>query len=92
MSRIVSALRKRPAVLAEPEGDAGGTHDMLENGNFLRLLANSEAVIGAYQVWANALEGGKLNGRQRQLIALAVAEMNRSKYCLSAQFARGRVG
>jgi uncharacterized peroxidase-related enzyme len=54
---------------------------------FLHLLANSPAATQGYLACMGALAGGQLTGRQRELIALAVAEINGSKYCLAAHSA-----
>ena len=58
--------------------------------NFLHLLANSPAALEAYAAWANALAQGQLTPRQRELLALTVAEINGAKYCLSAHYALAR--
>ena len=58
--------------------------------NFLHLLANSPAAFKAYAAWASALAQGQLTLRQRELLALTVAEINGAKYCLSAHYALAR--
>ena len=58
--------------------------------NFLHLLANSPAALEAYVAWAAALAQGQLTPRQRELLALTVAEINGAKYCLSAHYALAR--
>lgn len=55
--------------------------------NFLRLLANSPAALAAYLGSCQALARGQLTRRQRELLALAVAEINGARYCLSAHCA-----
>ena len=50
---------------------------------FLHLLANSPAATEGYLACQSALAGGQLTPRQRELLALAVAEINGSKYCLA---------
>jgi uncharacterized peroxidase-related enzyme len=67
--------RGRPALQAIP--------------NFLRILANSPAAALAFLRAEGALAQGRLSGRQREQIALAVAEINGSKYCLLAHAAAG---
>jgi uncharacterized peroxidase-related enzyme len=59
----------------------------LPDCNFLRLLAHSPAATRAFMACEAALAGGELSLRQREQIALAVAEINGSKYCLSAHYA-----
>ena len=58
--------------------------------NFLRILAKSPAAALAYTRAEGALAEGRLSQRQREQIALAVAEINGSKYCLLAHSAIGR--
>jgi uncharacterized peroxidase-related enzyme len=58
--------------------------------NFLHLLANSPAALDAYVACAGALARGQLTPRQRELLALTVAEINGAKYCLSAHYALAR--
>jgi len=55
--------------------------------NFIHLLANSPAVTESYLACQGALAQGQLTVRQRELLALAVAEINGSNYCLSAHSA-----
>jgi uncharacterized peroxidase-related enzyme len=58
--------------------------------HFLSILAQSPATALAYAQAEGALAGGRLSRRQREQIALAVAEINGSKYCLLAHSATGR--
>jgi uncharacterized peroxidase-related enzyme len=58
--------------------------------NFLHLLANSPAALDAYVASAGALAQGQLTPRQRELLALTVAEINGARYCLSAHYALAR--
>jgi uncharacterized peroxidase-related enzyme len=62
----------------------------LPDCNFLQLLANSPAALQAYVACAGALAQGQLTPRQRELLALTVAEINGARYCLSAHYARAR--
>ncbi len=52
--------------------------------NLVQKLANSPAALTAYLGFAAALGEGKLTGRQREQIAVAVANTNECDYCLSA--------
>jgi uncharacterized peroxidase-related enzyme len=87
-------MRLNPAELNQIDK---GLQEMLEKGrpgakgipNFLRILANSPAAALAYLRAEEALAGGRLSGREREQIALAVAEINGSKYCLQAHAAAG---
>ena len=58
--------------------------------NFLHLLANSPAAFNAYVACSGALSQGQLTPRQRELLALTIAEINGAKYCLSAHYVLAR--
>jgi uncharacterized peroxidase-related enzyme len=58
--------------------------------NFLHLLANSPSALKAYTDCAETLAQGQLTARQRELLALAIAEINGARYCLSAHYASAR--
>ena len=62
----------------------------LSDCNFLHLLANSPAALSGYLACAGALSRGQLTPRQRELLALAIAEINGARYCLSAHYAAAR--
>jgi uncharacterized peroxidase-related enzyme len=49
----------------------------------VQTMANSPAVLRGYLKLNDALAGGALSARLRELIALAVAEVNASQYCIS---------
>ncbi|MEX1993509.1 MAG: peroxidase-related enzyme [Steroidobacteraceae bacterium] len=58
--------------------------------NFIRVLANSPAALGAF-LGIHAISGaGALDPKTRERIALAVAEQNACQYCVSAHTAIGR--
>jgi uncharacterized peroxidase-related enzyme len=52
--------------------------------NVVRALAGSPAALKSYIDFSAALAGGSLSARQREQLALAVAEVNACGYCLSA--------
>ena len=52
--------------------------------NLFRLLANSPAALNAYMGLSSALSKGTLGAQTGERIALAVAQINRCDYCLSA--------
>ena len=58
--------------------------------NFQHLLALSEPAIKAYAETEQALANGNLTTKQREQIALAVAEINDSDYCLAAHSATAK--
>ena len=57
---------------------------------FLQVMANSPASLRAYIRADAALVRGQLTPRQRQQVALAVAEINGSSYSLSAHYDAGK--
>ena len=61
-----------------------------EAPRFLQVLANSPASLRAYIRADAALVRGQLTPRQRQQVALAVAEINGSSYSLSAHYDAGK--
>jgi uncharacterized peroxidase-related enzyme len=61
-----------------------------EAPRFLQLMANSPASLRAYIRADAALVRGQLTPRQREQVALAVAEINGSSYSLSAHYDAGK--
>jgi len=61
-----------------------------EAPRFMQVLANSPASLQAYLRADAALVRGQLTPRQRQEVALAVAEINGSSYSLSAHYDAGK--
>src|SRR5437667_3301935 len=61
-----------------------------EAPRFLQVLANSPASLRAYIRADAALVRGQLTPRQREQVALAVAEINGSSYSLSAHYDTGK--
>jgi uncharacterized peroxidase-related enzyme len=61
-----------------------------EAPRFLQVMANSPASLRAYLRADAALERGQLTPRQRQQVALAVAEINGSSHSLSAHYDTGK--
>ncbi len=58
--------------------------------NMHRLVANSPAALEGYLALSRALDKGTLPAPTRERIALAVAEINGSNYCLSAHSYLGK--
>ncbi|MEW6129851.1 MAG: carboxymuconolactone decarboxylase family protein [Acidobacteriota bacterium] len=58
--------------------------------NLMKTMAQSPAVLEAYLNFSGALNGGKLNPRLREQIALITAEINGCDYCASAHTAIGK--
>lgn len=59
--------------------------------NMTRVMANSPATLEAYLQLSSALEGGSLDAKCRERIALETAEANQCEYCLSAHSAIGKM-
>lgn len=58
--------------------------------NLFATFAHSPAVLNGYLGLSETLAKGTLNGKQREIIALAVAQANSCHYCLSAHTAIGK--
>ena len=59
--------------------------------NLFKVMAHAPGVLGAVLGTVDALGKGKLDGKLRERIALAVAESNRCGYCVSAHTAIGKM-
>lgn len=58
--------------------------------NMFTTMAQAPAVLTGYLQLSEALSQGRLNARQREMIAIAVAQENQCEYCLSAHAALGK--
>ena len=58
--------------------------------NMMRALGNSEAALGGYLAFSQALSQGALSAKAREQIALAVGRQNGCDYCVSAHSALGK--
>jgi uncharacterized peroxidase-related enzyme len=58
--------------------------------NLYATLAQSPAVLHGFLALSGALEKGALTARQREIVALATAQVNECHYCLSAHTMLGR--
>lgn len=58
--------------------------------NLYATVARAPAVLNAYLQFSETLGKGRLTARQREIIALAVAQANACQYCLSAHTLLGR--
>jgi len=58
--------------------------------NMFRVVGNSPAALEGYLGLNGALAKGKIDGKTRERIALAVAEVNGCDYCLSAHTYLGK--
>ncbi|HYW55391.1 MAG TPA: peroxidase-related enzyme [Polaromonas sp.] len=55
--------------------------------NMLATLARAPAALDGYLAFSEALNKGRLTARQREVIALVVAQVNQCGYCLAAHTA-----
>lgn len=58
--------------------------------NLFATFAHSPAVLNAYLGLSDALGAGVLTARQREIVALAVAQTNGCEYCVSAHTMMGK--
>lgn len=88
----MSRLKKLQASEGDPRSQKMMT-DLQGKGkllNIFRGMANSPAVLEAYLKFSSALAGGLLDGRTREAVALAVGQVNRCEYCVSAHTLMGK--
>ncbi|GIU23605.1 carboxymuconolactone decarboxylase family protein [Shewanella sp. MBTL60-007] len=72
-----------------PQGDVATTFSEIKSKlgmvpNLYATVGHSSTVLNAYLVFSDALSKGRLSAKQRELIALAIAQKNQCQYCLSA--------
>lgn len=85
--------------LIDPALAAGETREVLDSAkatfgavpNMIRAMANSPAAAKTFVDAFKTLGKGLLDGRAREAVALAVAQVNRCDYCLSAHTAIGKM-
>jgi uncharacterized peroxidase-related enzyme len=85
--------------IIDPEKSTGKAQELLTAvqkklglvPNSMRVMANSPAVLEAYIGFSGALDGGSLDAKTRERIALGSAEANQCNYCLSAHSAIGKL-
>jgi uncharacterized peroxidase-related enzyme len=86
MSRIA------PVVLSNTDAKVAVTLSQLKaNGgevkNIFSTLANAPVALDGYLALSKVLSRGRLTARQREILALAIAQENECQYCLSAHTA-----
>lgn len=59
--------------------------------NIFTTIANSTSTLEAYLGFSEALAGGTLSAKQRELIALIVGQSNGCDYCLAAHSTIGKM-
>ncbi len=95
MSRIPTSRIPTPATIADSPEKSRPLLEAVNRQlgmvpNMFRLLANSPAALEGFLGMSGALAKGQLPPATRERIALAVAELNRCGYCLSAHTYLGR--
>lgn len=58
--------------------------------NLYRAMANSSKALEAYLSFRGALQGGVLDNKMRERVALLVAQLNACDYCIAAHSFRGQ--
>lgn len=58
--------------------------------NLFATLAHAPAALNSYLDFSDNLDAGALTGKQREIVALAVAQYNQCQYCLSAHNLMGK--
>lgn len=86
MSRIATVVRANAApkvvgTLSQIKASVGHVP------NVFALLANAPAALDGHLSPSRAFSRGRLTTRQRELLALAIAQENECQYCLSAHTA-----
>ncbi len=83
--------------LIDPEYATGVTKELLDSTqkqlgrvpNLYRAMANSSVALNAYLSFRGALQGGELDIKMCERIALCTAELNDCDYCVAAHSFRG---
>lgn len=78
--------------LIDPEHASGNVKDLLDATrqqlgrvpNLYRAMANSPHGLAAYLAFRAALQGGALDSKMRERIALLTAQLNACDYCVAA--------
>ncbi|KAA0680549.1 carboxymuconolactone decarboxylase family protein [Azospirillum brasilense] len=89
MARIIPVDRSNPPAAVAPQL-AAIKAKIGKVPNVLATLAQSPAALGSYLAVTGALAGGALSAKDRERIALAVAQANGCDYCLSAHSLSGK--
>lgn len=87
--------RIKPVELHQVEPEVAATLKAVKSKlgmlpNMFATMAQAPVVLTGYLQLSEALSKGRLNARQRELIAIAVAQENQCEYCLSAHAAIGK--
>lgn len=86
---VIAPLDPASATGATAEALAAAKRKLGRIPNLFTTLARSPAALQAYFKLGEALEAGAFTAKQRELIALSVAEANGCGYCLAAHTAVG---
>lgn len=89
MARIAPVTSSNPdtkvaAILSQVKAGFGAVP------NLFSTLANAPVALDGFLSLTKALSRGRLSARQREILALAIAQENECQYCLSAHTASSR--
>ncbi|WP_035055925.1 carboxymuconolactone decarboxylase family protein [Andreprevotia chitinilytica] len=84
--------------LIDPELATGQARDLLldtqkqlgRTPNLYRAMANSPKALAGYLAFRGALQGGALDSKMNERIALLTAQLNACDYCVAAHSFRGQ--
>ncbi len=87
--------RITPINLTQADAATTATLKAIENKlgilpNMFTTFAHAPAALNGFLQLSESLSRGRLSGRQREIIALSVAQANTCQYCLSAHNAIGK--
>ena len=85
MSRIALAVPYVDAKVAATLNQVKASLGMVPN--LFATLAHSPVALDGYLSLSKTLSRGRLSARQREIVALTVAQENECRYCLSAHTA-----
>lgn len=58
--------------------------------NMFTTMAQAPALLNGYLQFSEAMSQGQLSARQREMVAITIAQENQCEYCLSAHAALGK--
>ena len=87
--------RIAPVISANAEAKVAATLSQVKVSlgkvpNFFATLANAPVALDGFLSLSKTLSRGRLSARQREILALAIAQENECQYCLSAHTASAK--
>lgn len=88
--------RISPVIAPQPETPVATTFAQIKAKmgkvpNAFATIANSPATLDGYLKFSTTLQSGQLTSRQRELLALAISQVNECQYCLSVHSVTGKM-